>query len=177
MRLFVAIDIPKEIRDTMRALLDRLRPIAKINWTPPDNLHITTKFIGEWPEARLDEVKTVLSGIQSQGSIQIGVRNIGWFPNPKRPHVLWAGIEAGANLAELAFQTSHAVATLGIAEEDRPYSPHLTLARIREAIPLTALRSALDAFGDFDFGSFNAHEFFLYQMLGGRYIKLAAYSL
>jgi len=61
--LFVAIDIPAEIKDALRYFVDRLRPTAKISWSPVDNLHITTKFIGEWPELRLDEIKGALTAL------------------------------------------------------------------------------------------------------------------
>jgi 2'-5' RNA ligase len=54
MRLFTAIDLPAEVLDPLREFLARLRPLAKLHWSPVENLHITTKFIGEWPEARID---------------------------------------------------------------------------------------------------------------------------
>src|SRR5262249_40717769 len=61
MRLFIGLDVPPDVVGKLEALLDRLRPAARINWCAPSNLHITTKFIGEWPEERLDELKTALS--------------------------------------------------------------------------------------------------------------------
>ena len=131
MRLFVAIDIPPEVKDSLRALLDRWKPLAKLNWSPVDNLHITTKFIGEWPEARLDEMKTALAEVPVPGPIDIEIRGLGWFPNPRHPRVFWAGIEAGELLRDLARATEQATAKRGVPVEERPYSPHLTLARIR----------------------------------------------
>lgn len=176
MRLFAAIDLPEEVRNHLRSLLDRLKPLARINWSPVENLHITAKFIGEWPEARLDEMKRALAAIPRGGAIEISIRGLGWFPNDRRPRVLWAGVEGGESLTKLARTTEQAVAALGVPVENRIFSPHLTLARIREAVPLDALRSAL-ANTTTDFGSFRATDFFLYLSAGGKYTRLAAFSL
>ena len=65
MRLFTAIDISVEVREELRRLLNRLRPLAKLNWSPVENMHITTKFIGEWPEqtARRNEARAGYNGV------------------------------------------------------------------------------------------------------------------
>lgn len=183
MRLFTAIDISEEVRVHLRALLGRWKPLARINWSPVDNLHLTTKFIGEWPEERLDKIKHALAAVPRAGAFDVAVRGLGWFPPARaessivrRPRVLWAGIEAGEALLTLARATEQAVATLGVPVEERPYSPHLTLARIREAVPLDALRSAV-AHDAADFGTFRATEFFLYLSAGGKYTRLATFPL
>jgi 2'-5' RNA ligase len=180
MRLFVAIDILAEIKDALRSFVARLRPTAKIGWSPVDNLHITTKFIGEWPEPRLDEMKHALTSVPVKGAIDVTVKGLGWFPNPRRPRVFWAGIEGGEPLHTLARATEQAVALLGVPIEERDYSPHLTLARIREAVPLERLHQTIDSFPagcGFDFGTFSATEFFLYLSAGGKYTQLAGFPL
>jgi 2'-5' RNA ligase len=180
MRLFVAIDIPAEITDALRCFVDRLRPTAKIGWSPVDNLHITTKFIGEWPEPRLDEMKRALISVPVKGAIDITVKGLGWFPNPRHPRVFWAGVKGGEPLHALARATEQAVAGLGVPIEERDYSPHLTLARIREAVSLDSLHQTIESFPagcGFDFGSFSATEFFLYLSAGGKYTQLARFPL
>jgi len=180
MRLFVAIDIPAEIKDALRYFVDRLRPTAKISWSPVDNLHITTKFIGEWPELRLDEIKGALTALPAKGAIDIKVKGLGWFPNARRPRVLWAGVQGGEPLRALAQATEQAVGQLGVPADERDYSPHLTLARIREAIPLERLHQTIESFPagcGFDFGSFSATQFFLYISAGGKYTQLAGFPL
>ena len=80
----------------------------------------------------------------------------------------------------LARDTDQAVATQGIPLEERPYSPHLTLARIREAVPLDALHDTLRTLPSgcgFDFGAFRATRFFLYLSAGGKYTQLAGFPL
>jgi 2'-5' RNA ligase len=180
MRLFTAIDIPDDLTDALRSFVNRLRPAAKIGWSPIENLHVTTKFIGDWPEQRLDELKSVLASVPVNRAIDIKVKGLGWFPNSRRPRVFWAGIEGGESLLELARATEHALAQLGVPVEERAYSPHLTLARIREAVPLDSLHKTLQTFPagcGFDFGSFKATQFFLYLSAGGRYTQLAGFPL
>lgn len=180
MRLFTAIDIPTDLTEALRAFVSRLRPTAKISWSPLENLHITTKFIGEWPEPRLDEMKRALASVQATGPIEIAVKGLGWFPNERRPRVFWAGVDGGEALRTLARATEDAVAELGVPVEKRDYSPHLTLARIRETVALDRLHQALESFPSdcgFDFGSFRGTQFFLYLSAGGRYTQLAGFPL
>jgi 2'-5' RNA ligase len=180
MRLFVAIDVPAGVKDELRRALARLRPLAKLQWSPVDNMHVTTKFIGEWPRERLEEMKSTLAAVGSPGPFSIDIGGLGWFPNARRPRVFWAGAHAGAPLETLAHATEEAVATMGVPVEDRPYSPHLKLARIRNpAAPdeLDRLRSAAAALEGQSFGSFYPPAFYLYLSAGGQYTRLAEYSL
>jgi 2'-5' RNA ligase len=177
MRLFVAIDIPARVQETLSTLLDRLRPLAKLSWTTVDHLHITTKFIGEWPEDRLEEMKRALAEMKQAGQFEIEIAGSGWFPNARNPRVLFAGVHAGEPLNALARATVDSVHRLGVAQEVRPYSPHLTLARIRDHVPLDALRQAIAAVESTSFGVFRAKSFFLYLSRAGRYTKLAEFPL
>lgn len=180
MRLFVAIDIPDSVRVALDAFQRLLRPTAKLNWSPVANLHITTKFIGEWREDRMADMTLALGGVPAAGPFDIRVKGTGWFPSERRPRVFWAGVEGGEPLRALARATEQAVAALGVPLEDRPYSPHLTLARIREAVPLEALHEkmrSLSEVGDFEFGAFRATRFFLYLSRGGQYTRLSEFPL
>jgi len=177
MRLFTAVDIPTEVKHNLQALLDRLRPLAKLSWTRADNLHVTTKFIGEWPENRLEEMKRALESVGSPGAIDIAIRGIGWFPNARNPWVFWAGVHAGAPLESLAHATEAAVHALGVPKEDREFAPHLTLARIKDRVPLDDLRRAIAELESTDFGSFRPPSFCLYSSAAGRYTKLAEFAL
>jgi RNA 2',3'-cyclic 3'-phosphodiesterase len=178
MRLFTAIDLPGEVLRNLEDLLIKLRPTARIQWSPPANLHITTKFIGEWPDARLDELSAALAELPSRAAIPVGIRRVGFFPNPHSPRVFWCGIEA-PGLEALTTDTDQATAALGIASEARAFSPHLTLARIKERLDLQPLREAIAALPSLDFGQFAARSFFLYQSklrpTGSVYTKLREY--
>lgn len=176
MRLFTGLDLPNELVLSLRELLDRLQPTARIQWSPVENLHITTKFIGEWPEERLDELKSALAALEPRVPISVHIRRVGFFPNPHAPRVFWCGIEA-PGLDLLAAATERATLALGIPAESRAFSPHLTLARIKERINLQPLREAIAALPSQEFGQFAADRFFLYHSrLGPRgsvYTKLA----
>jgi 2'-5' RNA ligase len=180
MRLFAGLDLPAATLHSLEELLDRLRPVARIRWSLPANLHITTKFIGEWPEERLDHLKAALADVGPRVPVAVRVRRVGFFPNPHAPRVFWCGIEA-PGLEALAASTDRATAALGIPAETRPFSPHLTLARIADRIDLQPLREAIAAMPPLDFESFEAAAFFLYRSVlrpsGSVYTKLAEFPL
>jgi len=179
MRLFTAIDLPEELVASLSRLLAGLKPAARINWIPPQNLHITTKFIGDWPDERLPELTTTLHVVPRRSAIAIAIEKLGFFPNPHSPRVFWAGVHGGDALAELARDTENALATLGIAKEERPYSPHLTLARIKTPGKQPALLQAVAKLPSLEFGSFLADSFYLYRSQtapsGSVYTKLAEF--
>ena len=162
MRLFTGIDLPGHVKDQLAALVARLRPTARLKWSTAGNLHVTTKFIGDWPSQRLGDLSAALRAVPTPPPIRIAVRGLGWFPNPRAPRVFWAGVEADSALANLAQQTDGALAQLGVAPETRPYSPHLTLARIQDQVPLDRLRDALASLPSADFGEFLADRYHLY---------------
>jgi 2'-5' RNA ligase len=172
MRLFTAIDIPDGVKLRLGALLEGLRPLAKLAWSPVEKLHITTKFIGEWPEERLDELREAVAAAPRPGSFEIAVRGLGWFPNDKNPRVLWAGVESGEALRTLAFDTERSLAALGVAVEGKEFHPHLTLARRRTPVPVENLKTNIAKLSSGDFGAFRADSFFLYLSNAGRYVKL-----
>jgi len=180
MRLFTGLDLSPEVVGRLADLLERLRPAARIAWSPPENLHITTKFIGEWPEERLAQLKAALDAIPEAPPIPVRVAGLGFYPTPRSPRVFWCGVEA-PGLAELAARTDAATRGLGIASEKRPYSPHLTLARIREKTDLRKLHARIAALEPVALGSFEACAFFLYRSqlrpTGSVYTKLAEFPL
>ena len=179
MRLFVAIDLPAEVIANLERLVNRLRPLARISWTRPETWHLTTKFIGEWPEGRVAEVEAALRALPGREPIPVEVRGLGFFPNARAPRVFWAGIEAPPGLAQLARETEQALIPLGVAEEKRPYSAHLTLARIKEPVPLEGFHQAIAKLPSTEFGACTADRFCLYQSRlqpgGAVYTRLAEF--
>ncbi len=147
---------------------------------PLENLHITSKFIGEWPEARLNEVAHALENLRFTGRFELTVAGFGYFPNPHNPKTLYAGVQAGPALAQLAGTIDEALRPLGVARENRPYSPHLTHSRIRNE-DTRKLRDHIAHMTNSDFGKFQVSEFHLYLSKttanGSIYIILATYPL
>ena len=88
MRLFTGLDLPGEIVDRLEHLQRRLKPAARINWSPLANLHITTRFIGEWPETRLGELTAALGAIASREPIPVAIRRLGFYPNAQGDYLL-----------------------------------------------------------------------------------------
>ncbi len=163
MRLFTALDPTPEVHEKLTALLRQLQPAAKLRWTKPENLHLTLKFIGEWPEGRLDELKKALASVAAGAPFDVKFSGLGFFPNARSPRVFWVGIEASPELRQLAAAVDRALEPLGIAPEKRAFAPHLTLARIQERPALGDLHRAIESLPSREFGVFSPECFYLYQ--------------
>lgn len=156
----------------LERLLSALRPEALIKWSPLDNLHITTKFIGEWPADRVPDIESALQKIVSRQPFSIELRDLGWFPNERSPRVLWVGVHAPPDLIELANATEEALTKIGVAVEDRPFAPHLTLARIKNPVPLNALRTKVQELQPAALGSFEVTDFHLFRSDPGSHASI-----
>jgi 2'-5' RNA ligase len=162
MRLFVALEIPSAVRGNLAALLESLRAVSpQTRWVRPENLHVTLKFMGEVPETKLAATRSVLAGVRSDQPVTVDFRGLGFFPNEKRPRVFWAGIEASPNLKTLAADIESVVEKLGIPREQRPFSPHLTLARFEPPGLPERLRSAIQENAAREFGSLRTNQYHL----------------
>jgi 2'-5' RNA ligase len=182
MRLFVALDLDAAIRASVADLLRELRPAAPdIKWVAPEAMHLTLKFIGEQPEAKLEAITESLATVAKPGPLNLRFHGLGCFPNERRPRVFWIGIETPPELARLAGAVEQALAPLGIEREKRPFSPHLTLGRAREGRRVELPGRQWDAQANDDFGAMTATEFFLFQSrlspAGAQYAKLKAFAL
>lgn len=181
MRLFTALDISAEARAALVALLARLSPAARFRWSRPENLHITTKFIGDWPSENYESLREALAAMPRTGPIDVSIGGLAWFPNPHNPRVLFAGITAGPALTELHARTDAACAALGIAAENKKFSPHLTLARVKTTEGLPEVRRRIAELPGTDFGQFTARAFHLYKSVtgpgGSEYTKLEEFPL
>ena len=192
MRIFVGLDIPDSIRSAIARYIDGVRNFAPdVRWVRPESFHVTLKFIGEQKPEQVEQIKRELATIKSV-PFDIAFREIGFFPNPKRPRVFWVGIHAPEALPQLAVAVDEAVARTGVARETNAYKPHLTLAREgsgrphskrghRPDIKLARLADKLKALPQPDFGTMTARGFFLYESKlspsGARYFKLQAFPL
>ena len=182
MRAFIAIDIPAEICERIRELLAALRRTpTDVRWSRPEGMHITLKFLGEIPLEKVAAVKARLGTIHHPAPLAIQIQGAGFFPNERAPRVIWLGIEAGAALPALAAEIDQSLLPLGIPKENRPFSGHLTLGRVRTVDGFTSLREILRQREPLEMGSFTATEFCLYESKlapgGSLYSKVARYPL
>ncbi|HEX9111232.1 MAG TPA: RNA 2',3'-cyclic phosphodiesterase [Terriglobales bacterium] len=194
MRIFIGIDLDDEVRTKIARFLEGVRGFAPdARWVRPESLHITLKFIGEQKLERVDAISERLRRVEGR-AMDIRLGEHGFFPTAKAPRVFWIGIQAGPELAALASNIDTGVADLGIPREDRPFSPHLTLARAGggSGSPkwrkgdgpnsvFAVLEKRLGAMGEFYFGTMTAREFILYQSQlspkGSKYTKLQRFPL
>src|SRR5689334_13816731 len=102
MRLFTGISLSAEVLNRLEAAIGELQRGVRANWSPAENLHITLKFIGSWPEERLPELEGALQAVRPGAAFRVRVSELGYFPNPHRPHSLFAGLQTGPQLAALA---------------------------------------------------------------------------
>ncbi len=185
MRIFIALDIPGEIRARITDFLERARRYApEARWARPEGLHVTLKFVGEVSDARVQEIKSALAALKAE-PFAINFSGAGFFPSPKSPRVFWIGVEGGEALSSLATAIDGATHQLGIVKENRAFNPHLTLARSGSGPGaghlLRPLQHLLESEPGLHFGTMTAREFFLYrselQRGGARYTKLERFGL
>ena len=128
MRLFIAIEIPDELKSALGKLHSG---IAGARWVPEEQLHLTLAFVGEVDAAASDLLSERLAGISSEGFI-LHFSRLGCFPNNRKPRVIWAGLEPEPLLGRLVSLVRQAALDTGILLEERPFAPHITLARFRQ---------------------------------------------
>jgi 2'-5' RNA ligase len=133
-RAFIAISLSEEVHKGLDQVLRDLRGRqtgGAVRWVPGENIHLTIKFLGDVSLASLEMLTTMLqSEAARHPQFEFSVGGLGAFPTPRRPRVVWVGIEAPAELASLQRGVETEMARLGYAPEDRPFSPHLTLGRV-----------------------------------------------
>jgi 2'-5' RNA ligase len=136
-RIFIAIDISEDARLVVAEYIDELRSQfrnLRVGWEKPEKLHLTLKFIGHVEEPRIAEIETSIAAVAARHRPFAAVMSrTGVFPNAREPRVLWLGVDAGrAEMTALGTDVENAVGELGFVKEHRPFSPHLTIARVRE---------------------------------------------
>jgi 2'-5' RNA ligase len=180
MRVFIAIEIPNEIRKALGDVQRALRPLtSNAKWVAPESIHITLKFVGETPEKRLEDIDTALTGL-SWKPFTITVHGVGFFPGTRSPRVFWAGMEA-PTMEGLSEQLDTRMERLGFEKEKRAFRPHITLARAKNTRIDASLVSAAAKYEDHDFGSFAVDRVFLFKSTlkpsGAVYEKLKEFLL
>jgi 2'-5' RNA ligase len=180
-RLFVALEIPSAVRENLATLLKRLREISpQPRWVQPENIHLTLKFIGEVAPEKIDAIRAALASVRSDSQVTTHFRGLGFFPNEKRPRVFWAGMEASPNLKILAADIDSATERLSIPREERPFSPHLTLARFQPPGLPQKLRNAIQGNVARDFGALRTRQFHLIESKlkssGAEYTTLESFT-
>jgi 2'-5' RNA ligase len=151
LRAFLASEIPPSLQDAVESatsgLCKKLGPDL-IRWVPARNIHLTLKFLGDVSPSNLDLIKQMLMTEAAQHpAFDVEVEGFGSYPTSRRPRVLWVGLNAPAALISLQHAIEAATARLGYASEERGFSPHLTIGRVRQNVSppdLQKIRAALE---------------------------------
>ena len=150
-RVFIAIELSESVCDAIQKQTARLRQTLGnelIRWVPTQNMHLTLKFLGDTTTSHLEFLKQMLAreaNSHPQFNLQLG--GLGAFPNSKRPRLLWIGINAPADLVSLQKSIESGTSRLGYEQEERAFSPHLSIGRVRQNIgppEQQKIRTALD---------------------------------
>jgi 2'-5' RNA ligase len=136
-RVFIAIELPARVSQKLKAHIDRLResvPEASASWSRKDNLHLTLKFLGDTPVSQIETLSQAAKQAASEvSSFELVVKGCGAFPPRGQPRVIWIGIEdPSEQLGKLHRTLEEECAQVGFAPEQRPFHPHLTVARLRK---------------------------------------------
>jgi RNA 2',3'-cyclic 3'-phosphodiesterase len=152
LRAFIALEIPPVIQDAIQQQTAELRKSADsslVRWVPAENLHLTLKFLGDVSSSNLQFVTQMLAREADQHpSFSLEVGGLGAFPNPRRPRVVWIGIHAPDALSTLQRNLEAAASRLGYPPEERPFSPHLTIGRVKPNVTSVGqqrIRTALES--------------------------------
>ncbi|MEX2161992.1 MAG: RNA 2',3'-cyclic phosphodiesterase [Anaerolineales bacterium] len=134
-RTFIAVEMPEPLQRALDKISVNLRKQMvdlPIRWVNTHNIHLTLKFIGETDQAIIPRIAAAVADVAKRfPPFEISLTELGVFPNPNKPLVLWVGVQAPAPLAQLQQGIESALAQWGIPVEERPFHPHLTLGRVR----------------------------------------------
>lgn len=180
-RSFLAVPLPDSLKQRLAELQNDLRQkLRNVRWTRPEALHLTLRFLGDVTQEDLDKIRTsVLSVERTQKAFEVTAKGLAAFPDSRRPRVLWIGLEPAKPLTALHSACQAALTTAGIAPEERPFRPHLTLGRLKRQEP--GLASLISTRENQAVGTFPVQQLVLYQSLlhrsGAEHIPLLTVDL
>ncbi len=151
LRAFLAAELPPSLQDKIHAATNGLRQSLRddlIRWVPARNVHLSLKFLGDISPSSIELIKQMLLAEgEAFPAFDVQVEGLGCYPNARRPRVLWVGLTAPAELTSLQRAIEAAAARLGYESEERGFSPHLTIGRVRQNASsgdLQKIRTALE---------------------------------
>jgi len=161
-RLFIAISPPNEIVKQLEQICFGL---PGVRWTPPDQFHLTLRFIGDTEGSKFLDIKDSLAQIKSP-PFPLTLKNTGFFPPRKSPRVLWVGADQGGkdDLKLLRQKIENRLGQIGIPPEGRKYSPHMTIARIKNC-PVNRITSFLEGSSFWQSQPYQVEQFHLYSSI------------
>lgn len=157
-RLFVAVDLPDAHGDRLTELRDET---LRARWTPQEKYHLTLRFIGDVDDADIPPIETALAEVDA-ATFSLLVEGVGVLPSLRRPRVVYAGLRLEPALHALHDRVEQALRDVGLPADDRPFRPHVTLARLKQE-KLHKVRAFIRAHQDFAMDPFPVTAFRLYE--------------
>jgi 2'-5' RNA ligase len=183
-RSFIAVEIPPDLKSRMDELQRELRRTgADVKWVRPEGIHLTLKFLGSIHPDDVERIsQSIAPAIAGWEPFEVRVQGMGCFPNPRNPRVVWLGMDRGKEvLASLQKAVEEKAAELSFPPENRPFSPHLTLGRVRSARGRGELAQAIEKYRGTEVGTFQVREVFLFRSelfpSGAVYTKLGEFPM
>ncbi len=138
-RLFIALELPAAVQEALHAPLETIREEIRsrgVRWTPPPNIHLTLKFLGDVPLSHVEDIQTALkTAVAVYPPVDLLIAEAGCFPNPKRPRIVWLGLQdQTGHLGKLQSSIEQALEPLSYPREKRPFTPHLTIGRVKRHV-------------------------------------------
>ncbi len=131
-RLFIAIELPTEAQSALASVQRALSPLNAVRWTKPAHIHLTLQFLGDTETALIPALSAALTEtISVVPSFSLLLATVGAFPNLKRPRIIWAGVSSSTALTALHRAVTVATAAIDIPADKKPFSPHLTIGRVK----------------------------------------------
>jgi len=143
LRAFIAVELPAILQASLKNVIHLLQQSdnRSVRWIPTHNIHLTIKFLGDIDQDTIPGIIQVLiHRIRNYAAFSVRLSGLGAFPGLDRPRVIWAGMEAPKTIFELHQDIENELSVLGFPRENRPFSPHLTLGRIRNNADISGIR-------------------------------------
>ncbi len=177
-RIFIAIELPEEIKQNLIDVQKNFQDL-KAKWIKPEHMHLTMVFLGDVEEQRILRIEKICQkAVQELEPFEIEFIGLGGFPNSRRPHILWVGIENSEKLIKLQSGLASRLKNLGFKTENRKFTPHLTLARLKRR---TNLKTAIEKFSKTNFGKMKVSQIHIFKSElgpeGPRHKKINQFSL
>jgi len=183
-RSFIAIEVPHPLKAKMAELQNELRSTeADVKWVRPEAVHLTLKFLGYLPGEDLEKIASAIApSISAWEPFDLRIHGLGCFPSARSPRVLWVGIDQGEKeVSGLQDDIEKKAAEAGFPPEDRPFTAHLTLGRVRSLRGKGQLARAVEDHKDVEIGTFRASEVYLFKSelrpSGAIYTKLRTFPM
>lgn len=183
-RTFLAIELPKEIKDNLREVQNNLKSKGpQVKWVRSESIHLTLNFFGNIEENSIDDIFHAVNTVVPRfNPFHLEVRGVGVFPNISRPRVIWAGIEFERGTLDILHKELNTqLSRIGFEPDKREFTPHLTLGRVKTLKEKRQLIERIERVKDHNLGSFHVDNLFLFksdlQPTGAVYTKLKTFDM